>query len=104
MLSWRFTMKGLLSVHDAAKPPSQTEPRFGSLSFLPVRVSHDNVGAFTLPLFGQEQLGLQQSQYPVVHVPRTQLPGPSIGGAGVSDCDGVGTATGVGDDIGAGIS
>jgi len=36
-----------------------------------VRASHASVGLVTLPLFGHEQLGLQQSQYPVVHVPVT---------------------------------
>lgn len=73
MLKLGLTTKGLLSLQDAAEPPPQTEGTLLSVSFLPVCASQAKAGRLTLPLFGQEQLGLQQSQYPVVQVPLTQL-------------------------------
>merc|ERR1719203_63068 len=62
MLSRRATTNGLLSAQDAASPPSQTEAMLASASFSPVLMSQAKVGPVTLPLPGQEQLGLQQSQ------------------------------------------
>merc|ERR1719195_1211034 len=52
MLRRGFTRKGLLSVHDAAEPPSQTEGTLASVNFWPVLLSHDKDGRLTLPLFG----------------------------------------------------
>jgi hypothetical protein len=66
MLKLLDTTNGLLLEHDAAVPPWQTDATFASNSTLPVPASHDSTGLSTLPLFGHEQLGLQQSQYPVV--------------------------------------
>lgn len=91
---------GALSEQVAEEPPSQTEPTFGSVSFSPVFASQVATGLCTFPLPGQEQLGLQQSQYPVVQVPRTQV--ESTAGAGAA---GVGATVGaiVGADVGASV-
>jgi len=54
--------KGLLSAQDTDEPPPQAEGTLESDSFWPVFASQESTGAFVLPLPGQEQLGLQQSQ------------------------------------------
>mmetsp|Transcript_28987 Transcript_28987/g.77455 ORF Transcript_28987/g.77455 Transcript_28987/m.77455 type:complete len:84 (+) Transcript_28987:239-490(+) len=69
MLNRRLTMNGLLSAQLAELPPSHADFTLGSNNFSPVWVSHESTGLLTCPLPAQEQLGLQQSQYPVVHVP-----------------------------------
>jgi len=94
MLKRGLTTKGPLSAQEAAEPPSQTEATLWSVSFSPVCASQAEVGWFTLPLFGQEQLGLQQSQYPVVQVPCTQLWFETGGGTGVGTGAAVGLAVG----------
>ena len=82
MAKFPFTRNGWLFGQDAEFPPhfpkskryfkqgqflpSQAETAFWSERMLPVVVSQAATGWFTLPLFGQEQDGLQQSQYPVV--------------------------------------
>jgi len=58
-----------LSEQAAAVPPSHTDLTVASNKGSPVLASHARIGLCTLPLLGHEQLGLQQSQYPVVHVP-----------------------------------
>jgi len=73
MLNEGAATNGRLSEQPAEFPPSQTDFSFASARRAPVLASHDCVGALTLPFPGHEQLGLQQSQYPVVHVPRVQL-------------------------------
>jgi len=63
----------------AAIPPMQTECTLGSHNTSPVLASQDLVGLITLPLPGHAQLGLQQSQYPVVHVPVIHCPRSGFG-------------------------
>merc|ERR1719330_342659 len=104
MLKRGFTRKGLLSVQDAAVPPSQTEATLASVNFWPVLASQDKAGRLTLPLLGQEQLGLQQSQYPVVHVPRTHEPCPDGNGVGPIVGAGVCSTTGTGSGVGSGVN
>mmetsp|Transcript_16814 Transcript_16814/g.42311 ORF Transcript_16814/g.42311 Transcript_16814/m.42311 type:complete len:206 (-) Transcript_16814:19-636(-) len=69
ILSVSLTLKGLLFLQVAARPPWQTEGSFGSSTTSPDTASQDRTGFSTLPFPGQAQLGLQQSQYPVVQVP-----------------------------------
>lgn len=57
-------------MQEAATPPSQTDASLGPAADPSALQAF--TGAVTLPLFGQEQLGLQQSQYPVVYVPSIQ--------------------------------
>ena len=66
--------QGWLLVQDAAVPPSQTEVTSGEVRTLPVSASHERTGVSTSPLPDHEQLGLQQSQYPVVYVPSYHVP------------------------------
>jgi len=54
--------KGLLSAQETDEPPPQAEATLASCSFWPVFASQESTGPFVLPLPGQEQLGLQQSQ------------------------------------------
>eukprot|EP00421_Protoceratium_reticulatum_P052544 CAMPEP_0168507582 /NCGR_PEP_ID=MMETSP0228-20121227/77949_1 /TAXON_ID=133427 /ORGANISM="Protoceratium reticulatum, Strain CCCM 535 (=CCMP 1889)" /LENGTH=289 /DNA_ID=CAMNT_0008524681 /DNA_START=105 /DNA_END=974 /DNA_ORIENTATION=+ len=65
MLSPGFTLNGCWFVHVTAWPASlfsQTDLTLALSSFLPVRPSHEATGLSSLPLPGQAQLGLQQSQ------------------------------------------
>mmetsp|Transcript_28949 Transcript_28949/g.72719 ORF Transcript_28949/g.72719 Transcript_28949/m.72719 type:complete len:158 (+) Transcript_28949:355-828(+) len=99
MLKLSETMKGWLFEQVVAVPPWHTDATLGSKSTLPVLASHERTGLLTLPLFGHEQLGLQQSQYPVVYVPVTQLESEAGAGVGV----GLGVGAGVFAGIGAGV-
>eukprot|EP00443_Scrippsiella_acuminata_P046599 CAMPEP_0115197188 /NCGR_PEP_ID=MMETSP0270-20121206/15469_1 /TAXON_ID=71861 /ORGANISM="Scrippsiella trochoidea, Strain CCMP3099" /LENGTH=141 /DNA_ID=CAMNT_0002610537 /DNA_START=265 /DNA_END=691 /DNA_ORIENTATION=- len=54
-------MRGCMLGQAAAKPPSQTEGSF-ALTTPPPSALQDVMGLLTLPLPGQPQLGLQQSQ------------------------------------------
>jgi hypothetical protein len=47
MLKPLFTMKGWLSVHVVALPPSQTDAAFQSVRTLPVEASHAATGWLT---------------------------------------------------------
>lgn len=76
----------------AEGPPLQTDETSGSKRVSPVSASHERAGLLTLPFPGQAQLGLQQSQYPVVQVPVIQ-PGGAGAGAGAGS---VGSDAGVG--------